>query len=174
MNQKGFTLIELAIAVGIVALIGGGAAITVFHIIPGVERSNSHIVAASQVQDAGYWISYDGQMAESVITELEAPDLLIVTWTERDYEHGNNIYHSVTYSLQDLNGNVGRLKRTHWSSGGANEQMIVADHIYYNPEDNQNTSRAHYQNRVLTLQLTSSLGDTSQTKEYRITRRPNF
>lgn len=174
-GEKGFTLIELLMTLCIVALIAGGGAAVVFQVLSGAERASSHTASVSQVQDAGYWISHDAQMADSVVVDgLQPPDLLVLNWTQRNYANGETTYHSVTYSLQELSDAVGRLRRSHWSSAGANEHSIVAEHIYYDPADLEKTSKASYTSPVLSLQLTSSLGEVTETREYRIIRRPNF
>ncbi|MEE8618602.1 MAG: hypothetical protein V3S84_00560, partial [Dehalococcoidales bacterium] len=69
---------------------------------------------------------------------------------------------------------VGKLKRSHWSSAGVNEQTLVAEYIYFNPEDPDNTTKASYQNSVLNIQLTSLFGETIETREYKINLRPNL
>lgn len=173
-REHGFTAIELLLALGSIALIALGAMSVIFQVFPAADRNNGRIVSASQVQDAGYWLSRDAEMAETIIaTSLTPPDLLIVTWTERDYDSVSSVYHSATYTMHALSGNVGQLKRQHWSSGGANDEVLVANFIYYNTGDPAG-SQASYTDPVLTLQLTSRLGDATETRQYRVTRRPNF
>ena len=174
-GENGFTIIELVVALAIIALIGSAATMTTFQVIKGTERSNNHMTAVRQVQNAGYWISHDTQIAESAIVDnLELPDFLILTWAEQDYAGGEPIYHSVTYFFEDLSDAVGKLKRSHWSSAGANEQTLVAEHIYYDPNDPDNSSKASYESPVLTVQLTAVFGDATETKEYRARHRPNL
>jgi len=174
-SEKGFAIIEVAAAIAIIAVIGSAAAATTFQVIQGSELDNNRMTAVRQVQNAGYWISRDVQMAESVVTEdLSFPDFIVLTWTERDYSGGDSAYHSVTYSLEDLSDGAGKLKRTHWSSAGANEQTLIANYIYYDPADPDNTSKAGYQNPVLTVQLTALVGEATETREYQIRRRPNL
>ena len=128
-----------------------------------------------QVENASYWIGYDSQMAESIATDnLTSPDFLVLTWTEHDYIADEATYHSVRYFFADLADGIGKLKRNHWSSAGANENTLVADNIYYNLSDTENTSKASYQDRILTVQLTSIFGDTTERNEYRTTRRPDI
>ena len=173
-GERGFTTIELAVTCAIIALIGYAATITTFQVINCTERSNSHMTAVRQVQNAGYWVSRDAQMAESIaVDDLEPADLAILTWTEWDY--GNDpTYHAVTYFLEELSDGIGKLKRSHWSSAGATDEILVAEYIYYNHDDPVNTTKASYQNPVLTIQLASTFGGTSETREYTIIRRPNL
>ena len=174
-GEKGFNTIELLVALAIIALIGSAAAKTIFQTISVTGQSSSHIIAVRQVQNGGYWISHDAQMAENaVVDNLEPPNFLILTWTEQNYEGGKQIHHSVTYFFEDLSGAVGNLKRNHWSTAGANEQTLVAKHIYYDPNDPDNTTKATYTSPVLTVKLTAVFEDATETKEYQVQHRKNF
>jgi len=173
-GEKGFTIIELVVAFTIMALVGSAAAATTFQVFRGTGRNNDHMTAVRQVQNAGYWISRDAQMAQSVTADnLTLPDFLVLGWTEWD-EAGDPIYHSVTYFFEDLIDGIGKLKRSHWSSAGANEQTLLAKYIYYDSDDPDNTSKASYQSPVLTVQLTSLFEEARETREYRIKHRPNL
>ena len=176
MNQgeKGFSFIELIIAIGIMALISGAAAIATFQVCKGTDRNNNYITAVHQVQSAGYWISRDTQMAQGVTTaNLTSPDFLALSWTEWD-DNNDPIYHTATYFFEDLTDWIGKLKRRHWSSSGANEQTLIATHIYYAPGDPYNTSNVSYQDSVLTVQLSALSEKIMETREYRVRHRPNF
>ena len=173
-SEKGYTLIELIVAVAIIVLVSGAATVTIFQVLKGTEANNSHMNAVRQVQNAGYWIIRDAGMAQSIDTEnLTSPDFLVFNWTEWDDEN-EEIYHSATYSFEDLTDGIGKLKRSHWSSAGTNEQTLVAQHIYYTPADPDNTSKADYQAPVLTLQIASLVDEVREIREYRIKHRPNI
>ena len=49
----------------------------------------------------------------------------------------------------------------------------VAQYIYYDPNDTDST-KASYQNPVLTVQLTALFEETLETREYKIKHRPNL
>ena len=176
-SERGFTFVELLVVVGIVALIASAASMATVQVINVTKRSNDHITVVRQVQNAGYWISRDALMAETVIVDddPETADFLILTWTEWDKDKKKpSIYHLVTYSFEDVAGEIAKLKRTHWSSAGADEQTLVAEYIYYNPDDPDNTTSASYTTPVLTMQIATSLGEANEIKEYRIWHRRNF
>ncbi|UCG10730.1 MAG: prepilin-type N-terminal cleavage/methylation domain-containing protein [Dehalococcoidia bacterium] len=173
-GERGATIIELVVAITIMALVSGAATAATFQVFKCTERNSEYMTALNQVQNAAYWISHDAQMAQSITTEnLTSPDFLVLNWTEWDAED-NPVYHSATYFWEDLSGGIGKLKRSHWSSAGVNEQTLVARHIYYDPTDLDYTSEASYQNPVLTLQITALSGESRETREYQISRRPNF
>jgi prepilin-type N-terminal cleavage/methylation domain-containing protein len=172
--QRGFTFIEVAVATAIIALIASAATMTTFSVLRDTGRTNDRMTAVRQVENAGYWVSRDTLMADRVCTEnLTPPDFLILDWTDWGYDE-DSIYHSVTYSIEDVSGGIGKLKRTHQDSEGTNEQMLVAEYIYYNQSDPSNTSDVSYQNPLLTLKIASVLGDAQETREYKVYRRPNF
>lgn len=173
-GQKGYTLIELAIAVSIMVLVSGAASIAIIQTLKATETNNTHMNAVRQVQNAGYWLSRDARMAQSINTDnLSPPDFLVFSWTEWDSQN-EEVYHSATYSFAGLADGIGNLKRTHWSSAGANEQTLIAQHIYYRPADPDDTSKAVYQAPMLTLQLTAIVEDEMEIREYRIKHRPNI
>ena len=169
-GEKGYTLIELAIAITIMALASSAAGGAIFQILRDTQRNNDHITAVRQVQNAGYWISRDAQMAETATTDLTLPDFLILSWTEWD-DAGDPISHSATYSFEELTDGIGKLKRSHLSSAGVNEQTLIAEYIYYDSNDIDDTSQASYESPVLTVQLTALFEKTLETREYRIKHR---
>ena len=173
-GQRGFTSIELLVATAIIALIAGAATMTTFSVLRDTEHTNDRMTVVRQVENAGFWISQDTLMADRVCADnLTPPDFLVVDWTEWGYDD-DSIYHSVTYSIEDISEGIGRLKRTHQDSGGTNEQMLVANYIYYNQSDPDNTSDVSYQEAVLTLKIASVFGDAQEMREYKVYQRPNF
>ncbi len=174
-GEKGFTLIELLIASTIMVIVGGAATATTFQISKGIGDSNDQMSAINQVQNAGYHICNDSQVAYSVVADnLEYPNFLVLTWSEQDYDGGEPTYHSVTYYFADLSEGVGKLKRNHWNSNGVNEETLIATYIYYDPDDTDNTSKASYQDGTLTVRLRAIVEDIRETREYRIMNRPNL
>jgi len=174
LSEKGYTLIELAIAITIMVLASTAASAAIFQIFNNIERNNDRLTAVFQVQYAGSLISRDAQMASSVITDnLTMPDFLIIDWTEWDAA-GDPIYHSVTYFFEGLTDGIGKLMRNHWSSAGASEDTLIAEYIYYDPTYVDDTSKASYDSPVLTVQLTAHFEETRETREYRIQHRPNL
>ena len=173
-DQRGFTYIELVVAAAIMMFIAGALTMTIFSVLKESGRTSERMTAIRQVENAGSWISRDALMAGSISTEnLTSPDLLILNWTEWGYDE-DSIYHSITYSIEDIADSIGKLMRTHQDSQGANEQTLVANYIYYNPGDPDNSSNVSYQAPLLDLKIASVFNDTRETREYKINRRPNL
>ena len=172
-SERGFTLIELLLVLAIVALIAGGAGAATLQLFASTKLSNDHMTAVRQVQNAGYWLSQDIQTAETAVVDNQTPaSFIVLAWTEWGYNN-NSTYHSVTYSVEDLSGGFGKLKRNHWSSAGANEQTLVAEYIYFDPGE-PDTTEATYAGPVLTVQIAASFGEASEIKEYQIQHRREF
>ncbi|MFH1382747.1 MAG: prepilin-type N-terminal cleavage/methylation domain-containing protein [Chloroflexota bacterium] len=172
-REKGFTLIELLVVIAITAIAAVTATIVIFQVFRNTNINNDRMTVARDVQNAGYWISRDAQMAVSMTTNLTGDDFLFIDWTEWDTD-GNETYHSAGYSFEGLTNNVGKLIRTHWSSAGASDNTVIAQYLYYEPSNVDNTTKATYQSSVLTLQVTAVIGDIRETREYQVKRRPNF
>lgn len=174
-GEKGYTLIELLIAMTIMVMASGAAGAAIFQILRNVERNSDRMTAVRQVENAGYWISRDAQMAQRATTNLTSPNFLVLSWTEWN-DAGNSTYHSANYTFEDLSqgsSGVGKLKRT-YLSGGTTVQTLIAQYIYYNADNATNTSNVSYQNPLLTVKLTAVFEQEIESREYQITHRPNF
>jgi len=79
-NQRGFTVIELLVAIAISGLITSGLTLTIFQVFGGNARNSSEMIVIRQVQNAGHWISRDTLMAQ-VVTPAEA---VTVSWDQRE------------------------------------------------------------------------------------------
>ena len=161
-NQRGFTLAELIVALAITGLITGGITMSIFQVFDINTRSNNHMTAVRQVQNAGYWISHDAQMARDV-----APDPgdtgfpLVLTWTE----WGGTV-NEVTYTLVDS-----ELKRSH-SVDGEPSETVVAQYI-----DSVSCQLDPLDNRKLTFTITATVSggwkEASETRVYEVIPRPD-
>lgn len=128
-NQMGFTLMELLIAIAISGVITGGITMTVFQVVTGNFRASNHMTAVRQVQDAGFSVSRNAQMAQSVTLGASSGFPLTLSWTDWDT---NNV-HRVVYTLEDIPGSeVKNLQRSHSINGGTPEASIIAQFIDWN------------------------------------------
>lgn len=173
-GEKGYTLIELLIAMTIMVMATGAAAAAIFQIFGRTELNSNHMTVVRQVENAGYWISRDAQMARVVTTtdNLTPPAFLSLSWTEWT-DSGSQISHSANYTFEDLTDGVGKFKRI-YASGGSSGQSVIAQYIYYNADDAANTSKVSYQNPVVTVKLTAIFGSIQETREYQVKRRPDL
>jgi len=169
-KERGFTLIELLVALAITGLITGAITMTIFQVVNVTARTNNHMTAVRQVQNAGYWVSHDGQMAQSIDIgddPLGEGFPLILTWTDWD-----DTVHQVTYTLENMIGGPKQLKRSHSVNGGEPSETIVARYIVPGvPKTN-----VEFTYGVLTFTVTAAVGgdwqEASETRVYEIVPRP--
>jgi len=184
-NQRGFTLIEVVLAIALTGIITGGITMSIFQVFDGNTRTSNHMIAVRQVQNAGYWISHDAQMAQSVELEWQGETPvgtkfpLNLTWTEWD-----GTSHQVVYTLI-MPGSPKQLERQHltYDTDGneiGNETTIVAQYI--NPGLGNTSLDSTDSNGdgiidKLILKITAKVGtgsqEASETRVYEITPRPN-
>ena len=147
-GQKGFTLPELLMTVAITGLIVGLLGTAIYQIITATESGNDRIIAIHELQNAGHWLSLDGQMAKTAVIvgdelELTLPDDSSITY--------------ITYAVVDT-----ELHRT------ADEfQMILAQNI--------SSISFSVENRVITMTITSSPEGSANIREqgtYKVCLRP--
>jgi type II secretory pathway pseudopilin PulG len=152
-DERGMTLIETIVAAGIAALIVGVLGSTVFLLTRTTEQGNDELNALQDVQNAGYWLTRDGKMADSTDLIGDAAPVSSVTLSWDD--GGQN--HTVTYSLSGT-----ELKRDYDGN-----MMTVARHV--------SSVGFSISGGVITATVTSSPDGRWQTSEettYKITPRP--
>jgi type II secretory pathway component PulJ len=169
-DQRGITLLELVIAIGLSGIIAGGATAAIFQVFSGNTRSNNHMIAIRQVQSAGYWFSRDAQMAQTVQLSEEGEENpvgtkfpLALTWKDWD---GNR--YEVVYTLE-AGGQPKKLQRQYLAYD-VNENVtenltaIVAQYII------PGLAKTHldFADSVLSLKVTATIGDESESRVYEV------
>lgn len=194
-DQRGFTLVELMVAIAISALIVGGLTLTIFQLFGGHAQSSGEMTVIRQVQNAGYHISRDAQMAEVIKNAdtddpdtVNGTDVLILYWTEFTVwsltEEGTDIYsikHKVTYNLTDDE----RLLRYHYKNTAlVDGQEHTWDYPAIDEFPNQESvthiaqyiTVCDYNQGTNTLAVTAYVGGykpQSETRTYEIDPRPD-
>ena len=161
-GQKGFTLVELLIVIAITGLITGGITATIFQVFNINTRNTNRMTAVRQVQQAGFWVSPDVQMAQSV-NATGSPDFLTLNWIE----WGTNNTHEVIYTLEYMSGELKKLQRSHSVNGGDPTVTPVAEYI-----DPGQTSCV-WDGEWLTFNVTATVGEESETRVYEVKPRPD-
>ncbi len=173
-SQSGFTLIETIIASSLVILMAATIITVVQQIVQDTQQTNAHMSAVFYADMAGFWIGRDVKMADSLDTEnITPPELLTITWTDWGYDD-DSIYHTVTYSIEDVSVGIGKLKRTHEDSNGGSQETTIAECIYYDPDDPDNTTQVTRENTVLILKVATSCASAEESREYTFYCRPNY
>jgi len=170
-SEKGFTIIELVMTIALIAVIGGAASMSISQVVKGAERSNDQMTATRQAQNAGYWISHDTHMAQTVVTgdDPGTTEDEFVTLKHTEWESGN--VHTIIYIFEDMSDGLKKLKRQHLTHDAegeeiGNETTFVAQNI-----DSASLS-AQDSGWKLTIQTRS--GTETETREYEIIPRSSL
>ncbi len=170
-GEKGFTLVELLVAIPIMALVSFAAGEVIFQVLRNTEHNSNHMAAVLQLQNAGNRITSDIAKAQTITTaNLTLPNFLVLNWI--DSTSGDD--YQVTYTLENLPGStLKQLKRNQSTNGSANTTALIAQYIDSSP---QKTS-SELSGGVLTLTITATEGagatKDSETRTYQIVPRPD-
>lgn len=161
-DQRGFSLVELIIVIGLTGLITAAITMTVFQVFNINTRTANRLAAVSQVQHAGKIVSEDILEARpgTIIPDPEGEQLLILTLS------ATNV--TVTYTLDD----DGVLWRSEPVDGGDPILTRVAEYIDSSPTNTDCYWDDGASGSVLIFMVTAAVGDESETRIYRVQPRP--
>jgi prepilin-type N-terminal cleavage/methylation domain-containing protein len=160
-NQAGFTLIEFVMALTISAVISGTITTTIFQVVTSSGRTNNHMIAVRNAQEAGFQVSNDVQQAR-VVTPTVDPDgfPLVLTWT--DWE---GITSTVQYKIEGT--------ELHRKVDSGNWGCIAQ---YVNPDPTE--TYCGFTDGKFTFQITVTVGSGSEeqneTRLYEVVPRPGW
>jgi len=142
-SQRGFTLIELIIAIAITSVVLAAAASTVYQLLAGNSHNSNAMLATRNLQQAGHWISKDILMAQEILpsvpstvpafedeTEIILSPILTLYWfefTNYDPSPGGDIFsvrHKVVYELTLNTAGTNPLRRTHWQTDPLDHEAL--------------------------------------------------
>jgi len=121
-GQRGFTFIELLVAMAVGGMLLTGAVLAIFQTFGITKRDSVQVTALENIKSAAYWILQDGRKADSqfpdgssainLVDGGPAQDNLILNWTVWYDQNGNFItngeYHRCKYFRSGI-----ELKRVH-------------------------------------------------------------
>ena len=170
-GKRGFTLIELLVVIAITGLIGTGITMSIFQVVKMNDSISCHMIAITQVENAGYWITRDALMAQSIIADAEALTLAWVGWEyqcasnrcvntyEVCYEHtGTELCRHQTITT-DKYDSSGYLVET---TPSQNSMLVAENIIAITPSMDGNK---------LTVSINASVGEIEEKRTYEITPR---
>ena len=165
MRKKGFTLIELVLAIAIAAIIIPGIIILSTQVISSNQRNSKHIMAVNQLKNAVNYITNDVQMAGWVVAGIDASGNHTLTLSWINYP---NDQITVTYLL--INGTLQRSYTDH-DDNSQNNTEIIANNVNpaslrYDKSLNPDTMTQY-----LTINIAISDGTVSESRIFYVTPR---
>jgi len=158
-RQKGFTLLEVVVAVGIVGAIVTTAGMTVTTLLMNFERPTNQQPLLQQVQNAGHWMTRDIKMTSNVTPS--APNGFPLTLNIPVDSDPNHDY----YIIYLFDGN--KLKRQLYDS----LDNLIAETFIAQYVDADNTTFANIGTSLYKLTIRASLGKEAVTTSYEMCQR---
>ncbi len=158
-KQEGFTLIEVLVSIAIAGILAGGVAATISKTFSVNKSASQHMTAVREIENAGYWVNHDTLMAQAIAPSVGSGFPLSLTWVSWNGETTQ-----VTYALTGSN-----FQRSVSVNGGVATQTLVAQNINPDPAKTNCSLSAS----VLTLNVSATVGPTTESKTYQIKQRPD-
>ena len=155
-SRRGFTLIEIMVAIALISLIGVSVSSATFQILKQSIKNRDYTSASQSTMNAVHWISRDAEMAQIIQTGEEQGFPLTLRWVD----WGSSAYQAV-YTIEN-----GILKRDYSYAGGDPVQTILAQSVNTVSEN----TTCEYTNKVLTVQITATVGRGDYTASVTSTR----
>ncbi|HEY41791.1 MAG TPA: prepilin-type N-terminal cleavage/methylation domain-containing protein [Dehalococcoidia bacterium] len=167
-SEKGYSLIELLIAVSVSAMLAAGASMTTFQIFRGSKQNSDWNVAVRQAQSLGQWVSQDALMVNTIEIgdDPGTSDVEFISLFWKDWENGNT--YDTRYLWFDAEDSLKQLTRkqvTRDMDGVEidNKSFLVADNVY--------TATLTPETNSWRLTVETRSGSRSVTREYEISKR---
>jgi len=110
MNQKGFTLLEMLVALAVGAVILLGVVGSIFMVMRGVPEIRKETSALADIERAAHWINRDVPMGQDTNLVNNDPPVaqMTITWTDytKEAELEESVSHSVSYTWSSGNGEL--------------------------------------------------------------------
>ena len=158
-GEKGFTLIEVMLVIGITAIIMGPLAMTAMTLLTNPQRSTDQNVVLHEVRNASHWISRDVQMARNVT--LDDPSGFPLSLDIPFNDNPDNDY-SIDYLFDGS-----KLKRQEYDSlETLISETLIADYI-----DIEDTTFSALGVSLYKLTIRASKDEATVTRSYQVSQR---
>lgn len=167
-RQSGLSLVELIIALAIVALVSAVVVTSVYQLLVATRQSNDQQYAVSQLRQAEHWMSRDILMAQSLTVDASPTGFPVsMSWTQIS---GDN--RAVTYTFQVMSSSsFYSLRRTETIT--APDSTVTTGLLVLAEGIDTSLSGCTYDatSRTLTVALTATIGSDTETRTFEVMRR---
>jgi len=166
-NQKGFTLVEMLIAVAIMVVIAVAANGVIVQLVQS-NRTSNHMVVVRQVQQAGHRVSQDCIQSQNInVSNVTGSGGFPLTLNWTTWEGGED--YEVVYNLTNPSGGVYQLERKETIGTNSSTTAVVAQYI---EPPNSTECSWNATEKVLTFSVTARVGLQTESRIYEIKPRP--
>jgi prepilin-type N-terminal cleavage/methylation domain-containing protein len=156
-KQKGYGLIEMVVGLALAGILTTGITTFTVQTITEGARSNNCMQAICQLENAGYWMGRDVQMAENITLGQSAGFPLQLVWIDSDQNE-----YQVTFNISG-----GQINRSLIKNGENPIQTLIAQSI--NPAPS--LTNLSYAGGLLTFNVTSTFRNNNVSRSYQIKKR---
>jgi hypothetical protein len=153
-KERGFLILNILVSLAVISVLGVGIATTTSQMFKESARATMITEAVQQVENAGYWVSHDCLMAQSVTPDEGSGFPLVLKWIT-----WGDLVIQVTYTLSG-----DKLLRNLSINGEPPQQMRVAEKINADPLK----TNCQFDGSILTFKVTATIDLTSITRTYQI------
>jgi prepilin-type N-terminal cleavage/methylation domain-containing protein len=147
-HQRGFTAVEVLIAIAIAGIIGGVVITAVFQVVTTSLDSSARMTAIKEIENSIRWITDDALMAQTISSIGPGGFPLTLNWVEWDMASNQHVTHSVVYDLQ---GN--ELTQSASVNGGPPVASVLIHHL----DVDTLMTNCNFFSGVLTIKMTAEV-----------------
>jgi type II secretory pathway pseudopilin PulG len=156
-GQKGYGLIEIIAGLALTGILVVGLTTFCIQTVTLSARAKNRMQAMTQVENAGYWVSRDVQMAENLTLGENAGFPLQLAWVDTYLDE-----YEVTYYVTE-----GQMKRSLVKNDEDPVQSLVMQSINSTPS----LTYLSYADGLLTFNITSTYRNSDASRNYQIKKR---
>jgi len=147
-------MMELLMVIALTGIITAAITTAFFQVFDMSRRTSNHMIAVTQVQQAGKLVSEDMLEAQEIDIDPSGPgEFLKLSWISQN----TSTVHNITYTME-----IGQLWRSESIDGGNATLIRVAEYI------NLYETSWNWSAGVLTFTVTATVGDESEQRTYQV------
>jgi type II secretory pathway pseudopilin PulG len=156
-RQKGYSLIETIAGLALTCILIIGLTTFAVQTVTLSARANNRMHTMTQIENTGYWVSRDVQMAENLTLGGSAGFPLQLAYKDTDQNE-----YKVTYNITD-----GQMQRNLIKNDEDPVQILIMQSVNASPS----YTNLSYADGLLTLNITSTYKNSEISKNYQIKKR---